>query len=122
VDEYLLDTRVARASLLDQGFRIALVGHTHQPVVFEESHRRVSAKGFLPEVPLTLNPERRYIVNVGSVGQPRDGDPRAAYGLVDLAAHTATLHRLEYRIQDTQRKMEAAKLPVPLIERLAVGR
>jgi diadenosine tetraphosphatase ApaH/serine/threonine PP2A family protein phosphatase len=122
VDEYILDTRTARRSLLDQGFRIALVGHTHQPVIFEESRRRVSAKGFLPEVPVTLDPARRYIINVGSVGQPRDGDPRAACGLVDLTAQTATLYRVAYPIGETQRKMEAENLPVPLIERLAVGR
>jgi predicted phosphodiesterase len=122
VDEYVLDTRTARASLVDQTFRIALVGHTHQPVIFEESNRRVSAKGFLPEVPVTLHPSRRYIINVGSVGQPRDGDPRAAYGVIDVNDHTATLHRVAYAIEETQRKMEIAGLPVPLIERLAVGR
>ncbi|MDR7419234.1 MAG: metallophosphoesterase family protein [Armatimonadota bacterium] len=122
VEEYVLDTRTARASLVDQTFRLAVVGHTHQPVIFEESNRRVSAKGFLPEVPVTLNPAKRYIINVGSVGQPRDGDPRAAYGVIDLNDRTATLHRVSYAIEETQRKMEAAELPVPLIERLALGR
>ncbi len=122
VDEYILDTRTARASFAADPFRIALVGHTHQPAVFIESHHRTSAQGLLPEVPVRLRPHNRYIINVGSVGQPRDGDPRAAYALVDTADATATLYRLAYGVEETQRKMEAAGLPAPLIERLAFGR
>jgi predicted phosphodiesterase len=122
IDEYVLDTRIARASFVDTSFRVALVGHTHQPAVFQQSNHRVSAHGLLPGVPLTLHETRRYIINVGSVGQPRDGDPRAAYLLLDTGDQTATLFRVPYAIEDTQRKMEAAGLPVPLIERLALGR
>ncbi len=122
VDEYILDTRTARASFVADPFRIALVGHTHQPAVFTELHRRVSAHGLLPEVPLVLKPTHRYIVNVGSVGQPRDGDPRAAYVVFDTDGPSATLYRVAYPVEETQRKMEAAGLPVPLIERLALGR
>lgn len=122
VDEYIPDTRTARASFLAHAFRVALVGHTHQPAVFTESNNRVSARGLLPEVPLVLKPTHRYIINVGSVGQPRDGDPRAAYVVFDTGELSATLHRVPYPIEETQRKMEAAGLPIPLIERLAVGR
>jgi diadenosine tetraphosphatase ApaH/serine/threonine PP2A family protein phosphatase len=122
VEEYILDTRTARASFADRGFGIALVGHTHQPAVFVEANGRVSAKGLLPEVPLSLDESRRYIINAGSVGQPRDGDPRAAYALLDTEAQTVTLFRVPYPIEVTQRKMEQASLPVPLIERLALGR
>jgi diadenosine tetraphosphatase ApaH/serine/threonine PP2A family protein phosphatase len=56
------------------------------------------------------------------VGQPRDGDPRAAYVVADTEARTVTLFRVPYPIEETQRKMDAAGLPVPLIERLALGR
>jgi diadenosine tetraphosphatase ApaH/serine/threonine PP2A family protein phosphatase len=122
VDEYIFDTRTARASFIADGFRIAFVGHTHQPAVFVERNHRVSARGILPEVPLSLAPTHRYIVNVGSVGQPRDMDPRAACAVFDSAARTVTLHRVSYPVDETQRKMEAAGLPVPLIERLALGR
>lgn len=121
VDEYILDARTARASFVSSGFRVALVGHTHQPALFEEVNHRVRVRGLLPEVPVTLAPDRRYIVNVGSVGQPRDGDPRAACALVDTAAAQVTLYRVPYPIETTQRKMEAAGLPLPLIQRLAVG-
>jgi diadenosine tetraphosphatase ApaH/serine/threonine PP2A family protein phosphatase len=101
---------------------VALVGHTHQPAVFIESHRRASAQGLLPEMPVPLRSRNRYIINVGSVGQPRDGDPRAAYAIVDTAESTVTLFRLAYPVEETQRKMEAAGLPPPLIERLTFGR
>jgi diadenosine tetraphosphatase ApaH/serine/threonine PP2A family protein phosphatase len=120
-DEYILDVRTARASFAAAGFRIAMVGHTHQPAVFTWARHRVGAVGLLPEVPLRLEPEHRYIINVGSVGQPRDGDPRAAYVLLDTGRREATLFRVAYPIAEVQRKMEAAGLPTPLIERLALG-
>ena len=122
VDEYILDTRTARASFVADPFKIALVGHTHQPVIFMEKKHRVSVPEWLPEVPKTLDPSCRYIINVGSVGQPRDGDPRAAYAIIDTGNLTVTLFRLPYPVEETQRKMEAAELPQPLIERLALGR
>jgi predicted phosphodiesterase len=122
VEEYVLDSRRARASFVSGDFRMAVVGHTHQPAIFEEVSNRVSTKGLLPGVPFALKPTHRYIVNVGSVGQPRDGDPRAAWVLVDTEAPAATLHRVAYPIHATQAKMEAAGLPAPLIERLVLGR
>jgi diadenosine tetraphosphatase ApaH/serine/threonine PP2A family protein phosphatase len=66
--------------------------------------------------------ERRLIINPGSTGQPRDGDPRASYALYDSAAATVTWHRVEYDVAATQRKMRDARLDAWLIERLAVGR
>jgi diadenosine tetraphosphatase ApaH/serine/threonine PP2A family protein phosphatase len=122
VDEYMFDTRTARASFVADGFRVAFIGHTHQPAVFVERNHRVSARGLLPEVPLSLRPAHRYIINIGSVGQPRDTDPRAACAVLDTAGPTVTLYRVAYPVERTQDKMEAAGLPVPLIERLALGR
>ncbi len=65
--------------------------------------------------------ERRLIINPGGVGQPRDGDPRAAYVLYDTEARTLTLHRVEYDIAATQEKMRTAGLPSWLAERLSLG-
>lgn len=121
-DEYILDVRTARASFAAAGFRLAMVGHTHQPAVFTWARHRVGAMGFLPEVPLRLDAERRYIINVGSVGQPRDGDPRAAYLWLDTDAREALVVRLAYPLARTQQKMRAAGLPPILAERLAYGR
>jgi diadenosine tetraphosphatase ApaH/serine/threonine PP2A family protein phosphatase len=64
---------------------------------------------------------RRYIVNVGSVGQPRDRDPRAAYGLWDVEAGRVEIRRVAYDVATARRKIEAAGLPRFLADRLAVG-
>jgi diadenosine tetraphosphatase ApaH/serine/threonine PP2A family protein phosphatase len=71
---------------------------------------------------LRIKPDARYIINPGSVGQPRDGDPRAAYAIWDTKANTLRFNRVEYDIEATQRKMQAAKLPDLLAERLSFGR
>ena len=63
----------------------------------------------------------RALLNPGSVGQPRDGDPRAAYLLLDLAAQRATFHRVEYDVETTQREMRDAGLPEMLAARLQLG-
>ncbi len=122
VDEYILDARTARASFAADAFRIAFVGHTHVPAIFEEARHRVRLAEWLPAIPKPLPPGHRYIINVGSVGQPRDSNRDAAYVLFDTEEATVTLFRVPYDVAATQRKMEAAMLPVPLIERLAVGR
>ena len=64
---------------------------------------------------------RKYFINVGSVGQPRDGDPRCAYALYDTAARTVRFRRLEYDIEAAQRRIREAGLPERLAERLALG-
>jgi diadenosine tetraphosphatase ApaH/serine/threonine PP2A family protein phosphatase len=66
--------------------------------------------------------ESRWVANPGSVGQPRDSDPRAAFALVDLPARQVSFHRIEYDIGRTQAKMRASGLPDSLIERLSHGR
>lgn len=71
---------------------------------------------------IALDRSRRYLVNVGSVGQPRDNDPRACYVTVDLAAMRLRFHRVEYPVAEAQRAIEEAGLPVALARRLALGR
>ena len=65
--------------------------------------------------------DKRLVINPGGVGQPRDGDRRASYAVYDADARTVTLHRLEYDIVATQKKMEAAGLSRWLIHRLSIG-
>ncbi|HET6946999.1 MAG TPA: metallophosphoesterase family protein [bacterium] len=122
VDEYMLDAAVARDSFAAADFHLCLVGHTHVPGIFVHDGEHVAALPFLPEQPLALHAEQRYILNVGSVGQPRDGDPRAAYLWLDEGGASAMLVRLEYPVARTQEKMAAAGLPDLLVERLAYGR
>jgi diadenosine tetraphosphatase ApaH/serine/threonine PP2A family protein phosphatase len=70
---------------------------------------------------LELTQDMRYIVNPGSVGQPRNQDPRACYAILDLEARTIRFHRVAYDIPQTQEQMRAVQLPIALIHRLEYG-
>ena len=122
IEEYILDLPTSSAIFAEHVFTVCLVGHSHVPGAFVLAAdgavgvRRLAARA----VPLAAS--SRYIINAGSVGQPRDGDPRASYLLLDLAARSVTLHRLAYPLALTQQKMMARGLPAPLAHRLALGR
>jgi diadenosine tetraphosphatase ApaH/serine/threonine PP2A family protein phosphatase len=123
-DHYIFDADDARRALEAGDRPLCLFGHTHLPVVF----RRAGAvyDGFLPEgdadTTITLQPGVRYIVNPGSVGQPRDGDPRAAFAIYDSSGPTLVLRRVPYAVDAAQRRILGAGLPASLANRLAVGR
>ncbi len=120
--EYLLSSEQALAQFELQQTAYSLVGHSHLPFwVEEEAGRSPEFRRAGDGTRLELG-ERRLIINPGSCGQPRDGDPRASYVLYDDGAATVTWHRIEYDIAETQRKMERAGLDAWLAERLAVGR
>jgi diadenosine tetraphosphatase ApaH/serine/threonine PP2A family protein phosphatase len=102
---------------------ICFVGHTHVPMVFAlHGDGSIEFRRGAPGEIVQLKPESRYIINPGSVGQPRDGDPRAAYAVWDTEAQIVRFNRVEYDIVATQRKMQAAGLPELLAERLSFGR
>jgi diadenosine tetraphosphatase ApaH/serine/threonine PP2A family protein phosphatase len=123
-DHYIFDGDDALRALAASTRRICLFGHTHLPVVFHYADEMFD--GFVPEgdgtAPLALTPGARYLINAGSVGQPRDGDPRAAYGIYDAEAMSLTLRRVPYPVDGAQRRILAAGLPASLANRLAVGR
>ena len=122
-DVYIFDELDARRSLETSRRPLCLFGHTHLPAAFR-LHRTFEALP-LPRTErfeLSLEESRRYLVNCGAVGQPRDGDWRAAYGILDTAARTLTLHRVEYDVTTAQTKIVRAGLPDVLAHRLAVGR
>jgi diadenosine tetraphosphatase ApaH/serine/threonine PP2A family protein phosphatase len=99
--------------------RLCFVGHSHVPAMWSlGSSGPDYARG---DVDVTLDSGRRYIVNVGSVGQPRDRDPRAAYALWDADARRVTIRRVAYDVAGARAKIEAAGLPRFLSERLAAG-
>lgn len=100
--------------------QICFFGHSHVPMVFEENPSGLPY--CYPGESFVIQPEKRYLVNIGSVGQPRDNDPRAAYAIVDTDANEVLFHRVAYDISLTQERMAQAELPEPLISRLAVGR
>ncbi|MBN1189730.1 MAG: metallophosphoesterase family protein [Dehalococcoidales bacterium] len=131
--EYILSLREARANFPFFHTPFCLIGHSHIPLFFRMEGNPGSQEGssdtddtgvFQQELyagcQIDLG-ERRAIINPGGVGQPRDNDPRASYGLIDSGAGTFTLLRLSYDIPDVQARMAAAGLPGRLIERLAYG-
>ncbi|MDZ7724667.1 MAG: metallophosphoesterase family protein [candidate division KSB1 bacterium] len=95
------------------------VGHSHAPMIAVEANDTIVLQA---GESLDLHPDNRYIINVGSVGQPRDTNPKACVGFYDSSDQTYKLIRLKYDIAETQEKMREQKLPQFLIERLAVGR
>jgi diadenosine tetraphosphatase ApaH/serine/threonine PP2A family protein phosphatase len=123
-DAYTFDELDAVRALKVSRRLLCLFGHTHCPVTFQLSQGRVETIGAsgLTASRVELRGESQYLINPGSVGQPRDGDPRAAYGIADTAARIVELFRVEYPIETTQAKVTKAGLPGVLAQRLGVGR
>jgi diadenosine tetraphosphatase ApaH/serine/threonine PP2A family protein phosphatase len=123
-DHYIFDGEDALRALGTSGRPLCLFGHTHLPVVFH--YEKELFDGFVPEpdqeTRVDLRPDARYLINAGSVGQPRDGDSRAAYGIYDSDALSLTLKRVAYPVDAAQRRILSAGLPASLANRLAVGR
>jgi predicted phosphodiesterase len=104
-------------------FPICFFGHSHFPVVFCLDSESLTT--YIPDnssFRLRMRPDAHYLINPGSIGQPRDGDKRASFGIFDSDRMTLAIHRVEYKYQRTQRKIRAAGLPSPLADRLSLGR
>lgn len=115
---YVFDHLQAEAHFSHQITPLCFHGHTHCPMIYEKqigAVYRIDAQDF--KLPMG----RKYFINVGSVGQPRDGDPRAAYVIYDQANRLVKFRRIEYDIQAAQERIRLANLPERLAERLAVG-
>ena len=123
--EYLYSAEAALGHLALQQTPFGLVGHTHVPMlVVEEPESPDGCRLYRldDDDSVDLDTRQRVILNPGSVGQPRDGDPRASYALYDTQSKSITLRRVEYEIAETQKLMAEARLPRWLIDRLATGR
>ena len=125
-DVYIFDEDDARKALAAASRRVCFFGHTHLSIAFSPGDNRLDVVipppcATEPTV-VTLDERRRYLINPGSVGQPRDGDPRAAYAMYDGSQARVKLHRVAYRVDIAQEKISAAQLPVSLARRLGVGR
>lgn len=108
----------AAASFNYQHTALCFYGHTHAPRVFV---RDSGVHGHLFQK-LSIEHGKKYFINVGSVGQPRDGDWHARYATYDVSTHCVELRRLKYDLEAAQKKIVAAGLPESLAERLAVGK
>lgn len=128
-DEYVVSLGDALAPLITLNAPLTFFGHTHLQGGFFANGS--AADGFRPEyrtvgqpesVALQLKPDARYLINPGSVGQPRDGDWRAAFALYDTDEQIVHFHRTPYNLKSAQDKIFGAKLPARLATRLAAGR
>ena len=119
--EYILSTSIAAENMTLFETSVCLFGHTHVPILYRQVNddNYVSAQRLVESESLPL--QRKMLLNPGSVGQPRDRDPRAAYALIELEARTFTYHRVNYEIAATQEAMTKAGLPRRLVERLEFG-
>jgi diadenosine tetraphosphatase ApaH/serine/threonine PP2A family protein phosphatase len=118
--EYVLTGEAAAAALTATSAPVVLVGHSHVALALVLQGTNLSG-GLAPEgIDVDLS-EGRWLLNPGSVGQPRDGDPRAAWLLLDLDARRASFRRVPYPIERTQEEIRERGLPYSLAERLAEG-
>jgi predicted phosphodiesterase len=121
--EYILDPFIAEENFRDEKFTFCLVGHTHVPVVYTlpDGQSTVRVRRPVSGEVLHLPDQGRAILNPGSVGQPRDGDQRSAYAILDTEQGTWLPRRVPYPIEITQAHMRDAGLPERLITRLSFG-
>ena len=119
--EYVTGPGVAAANLSAFDTRLCLHGHTHVPVIFSAEDGRIEVVPAMPDAPVRLN-AGRALVNPGSVGQPRDGNPAASYLVLDTDTNTAEFRRVTYDVGRTQHLMGEVGLPTRLAERLSYGR
>ncbi len=115
---YVFEKLEAAASFTYQNTPVCFFGHTHVPVAFV---RDTTVRGGTYSK-FRVEPGKKYFVNVGSIGQPRDGNPKAGYVIFDLEEQTIEIRRLDYDIATAQKKILAAGLPERLAKRLALGR
>jgi len=126
-DEYVFTPAQALDGLLDSTASVTFFGHTHHQGGFSYRDEMLEMLQIRPRAnesfaPLRIEPTRRYLLNPGSIGQPRDGDSRAAFAIADLEHHVVEFWRVPYDIAAVQARMRTARLPEPLVQRLAVGR
>ena len=116
---YVFDKLSAAASITYQRTTICFYGHTHLPIAFIRSDKGIHG-GMYSKIQIEAG--RKYFINAGSIGQPRDRNPKAAYVIFDPVNNLIELRRVQYDIPAVQKKIRAAKLPESLADRLTYGR
>ena len=122
-DAYIFGEIEALNVFRQTDYEICFFGHSHFPVIFALTPDAITTiLTVAPSFRFKLVPGTRYLINPGSVGQPRDGNPLASFAIYDSDARAVTIHRVAYPLASAQRKILDAGLPRPLADRLAIGR
>lgn len=126
-DEYVFTPSQAIEGLLDSTMQVTFYGHTHHQGGFAYQDSQLEVLQLRPRErekhsALRIEADKRYLLNPGSVGQPRDGDPRAGFAIADLEHNAIEFWRVPYSIGQVQERMRTARLPEPLVNRLMLGR
>ncbi len=116
---YILSEKQSHIDFQIMKHNILFIGHSHVPVIFENKKDEIR---IITEYEIELDKNSKYIINPGSIGQPRDFDPRASFAIYDSDKRHLKFFRLEYNIIEAQRKIREAGLPEILAERLSYGR
>ena len=119
--EYVLSTLLADLCLDAQRHRVCLIGHSHVALCFRRQEGETASGETRGDGDAVDLAEHEWLLNPGSVGQPRDGDPRAAWLVLDLAGTSATWRRTPYDVPGAAAAIRAARLPESLAERLEYG-
>jgi len=122
--DYIIDENTANLIFRKYNFKIYFIGHSHLAgcFSFDENNNQVSYVNFSYGGYIEIKRNKRYIINCGSVGQPRDGNPQTSYGIYDTVLKNVTINRISYPVHLTQEKIINAGLPKILAERLSLGR
>jgi predicted phosphodiesterase len=126
-DEYVFTPSQALEGLLDSTMPVTFYGHTHHQGGFAYQDSQLEVLQLHPRnsethSALRIDEQKRYLLNPGSIGQPRDGDPRASFAIADLEHNAVEFWRVPYDINKVQERMRSARLPEPLVHRLTFGR
>jgi predicted phosphodiesterase len=116
---YVFDNEDAYVTLSQMKNQVCFIGHSHVPGIFACENTKVET---IEGTGIRMDGERRYLINAGSVGQPRDGDPRASFVIYDDEELTVEIKRTEYDVKKAQAKILNAGLPASLAQRLSEGR
>ncbi len=119
--EYVFTLYQARRQFDGFATRLGVIGHSHVPFIVQASEKNGRTEQVMGES-VEWESGSRYLINAGSVGQPRDGDPRACYLSVDCLSREIALRRVTYDVAEAQRRISQAGLPSSLAERLPLGR
>ncbi len=119
---YVMDRKYALRSFAASRSQFIFIGHSHRPLVISKKHwLTITIESITGDTKYSVNDAKRRIVNCGSVGQPRDDDPRAGYLIYDTRKQTLHFHRVEYDVQKTAQAIQDANLPAALGRRIVKG-